>query len=137
MDPESGFDEIADVVLKEDKIFKIVKANERHNHLKEEYEQIIDASGKIVAPGLIDVHVHFRDPGFIYKEDIHTGAAAAARGGFTTVVCMANTKPKIHDVETLQYVLEEGKKTGIRVLCCGAVSKDFGGQELTDMKALK
>ena len=73
--------------------------------------------------GLVDVHVHFRDPGLTYKEDIHTGAAAAARGGFTTVVCMANTKPIVDNEETLKYVLEEGKKTGIHVLSCAAVSK--------------
>lgn len=137
LDPESGFDQIADVILDGEKIFKIVSEKEDVKQSDPEYEQVIDASGKIVAPGLIDVHVHFRDPGFTYKEDIRTGAAAAAKGGFTTVVCMANTKPKIDDTETLAYVLEEGKKTGIQVLCCGAVSRDFGGQKLTDMKALK
>ena len=56
-------------------------------------EQVIDASSYVVAPGLVDIHVHFRDPGLTYKEDIHTGAMAAAAGGFTTVICMANTKP--------------------------------------------
>ena len=91
----------------------------------------------MVAPGLVDVHVHFRDPGFTYKEDIHTGAAAAAKGGFTTVVLMANTKPIVDNIETLNYVLEEGKKTGIHVLSTAAVSVGFKGQELTDMKALK
>ena len=80
------------------------------------YAQIIDAEGMIVAPGLVDVHVHFRDPGLTYKEDIRTGAKAAAKGGFTTVVCMANTKPIVDNKETLAYVLEEGKKTGIHVL---------------------
>ena len=74
-----------------------------------EYEQIIDGTGLVTAPGLVDVHVHFRDPGLTYKEDIHTGAAAAAKGGFTTVVCMANTKPLVDNEETLRYVLEEGK----------------------------
>ncbi|MCI8951082.1 MAG: dihydroorotase [Lachnospiraceae bacterium] len=137
LDPESGFDQIADVILDGEKIFKIVSEKEDVKQSDPEYEQVIDASGKIVAPGLIDVHVHFRDPGFTYKEDIRTGAAAAAKGGFTTVVCMANTKPKIDNTETLAYVLEEGKKTGIQVLCCGAVSRDFGGQKLTNMKALK
>ena len=71
------------------------------------YTQVIDAEGMIVAPGLVDVHVHFRDPGLTYKEDIHTGAKAAAKGGFTTVVCMANTKPIVDNKETLGYVLEE------------------------------
>ena len=99
--------------------------------------QVIDAAGKVVAPGLVDVHVHFRDPGFTYKEDIHTGAAAAAKGGFTTVVLMANTKPVVDNAETLNYVLEEGKKTGINVLSTAAVSVGLKGQELTDMEALK
>ena len=99
--------------------------------------EVIDASGLVAAPGLVDVHVHFRDPGFTYKEDIHTGAAAAARGGFTTVVCMANTKPPVDNVETLEYILNEGKKTGIHVLQAAAVSKGLKGKELTDMAQLK
>ena len=98
--------------------------------------EIIDAAGLVVAPGLVDVHVHFRDPGLTYKEDIDTGAQAAAAGGFTTVVCMANTKPVVDDVETLSYVLEKGKKTGIHVLSCACVTKGMQGKELVDMDAL-
>lgn len=98
---------------------------------------VIDGTGLVAAPGLVDVHVHFRDPGLTYKEDIHTGAAAAARGGFTTVVCMANTKPPVDNVDTLDYVLEEGRKTGIHVLSAAAVTKGLAGKELTDMEALK
>ncbi len=100
------------------------------------YDTVIDATGCAVAPGLVDVHVHFRDPGLTYKEDIHTGAAAAAAGGYTTVVCMANTKPPVDNVETLRYVIEEGKKTGIHVLSSATVSVGMKGQELTDMRAL-
>lgn len=137
IDPESGFDGIGDVVLEGDKIRQILKGDERKENIPEGAKQVIDATGLVVAPGLVDVHVHFRDPGLTYKEDIHTGAAAAAKGGFTTVVCMANTVPKADNPKTLKYVLEEGKKTGIHVLCCGAVSKDFKGEELTDMEGLK
>ena len=97
---------------------------------------VIDASGLIAAPGLVDVHVHFRDPGLTYKEDIQTGARAAAKGGFTTVVCMANTKPPVDNTDTLEYVKKEGEKTGIHVLHAAAVSKGLKGRELTDMKEL-
>lgn len=101
------------------------------------YEQVIDAAGCMVAPGLVDVHVHFRDPGLTYKEDIQTGARAAAAGGFTTVVCMANTKPPVDNVDTLRYVIEEGRKTGIHVLADATISVGIQGQELTDMRTLK
>ena len=126
---------MGDVWLDGDKIKKVVFGGENLDDSTD--VQVIDASGKVVAPGLVDVHVHFRDPGFTYKEDIHTGAAAAAKGGFTTVVLMANTKPIVDNIETLNYVLEEGRKTGIHVLSTAAVSVGFKGQELTDMKALK
>ena len=119
IDPKSGFDGIADIIIKDGKIKKILKkaeASEVQEALPETGEEVIDASGLIVAPGLIDVHVHFRDPGLTYKEDIETGAAAAKAGGFTTVVMMGNTKPVIDNEETLRYVLEKGEQTGIHVL---------------------
>lgn len=136
VDPGRGIDASGDIWLKGNKIEKVLIGGGLVPQDSGDV-RMIDASGKVVAPGLVDVHVHFRDPGFTYKEDIHTGAAAAAKGGFTTVVLMANTKPVVDNVETLSYVLEEGKKTGIHVLSAAAVSVGFKGEELTDMEALK
>lgn len=132
MDPKNGMDEVQDILI-EGNTIKGIGTYERNG----EYDRIIEAKGMIVAPGLMDVHVHFRDPGFTYKEDIASGARAAAKGGYTTVVCMANTKPSVDHPETVNYILEEGKKTGIHVLTCAAVSKGLKGEELTDMEALK
>lgn len=99
--------------------------------------EIIDADGLYVSPGLIDVHVHFRDPGFTHKEDIYTGAKAAYKGGFTTVVLMANTKPTVDNVDTLKYVLDKGKETKINVLTCATVTYGMEGKEIVDMDNLK
>ena len=96
----------------------------------------IDASGCTVSPGFVDVHVHFRDPGQTEKEDIHTGTAAAMAGGYTTVVCMANTLPTCDNLETLQYVQEKAAKEPIHVLQDCAITKRLGGKELTDFAAL-
>lgn len=131
MDPESGFDQVTDIVLDGNKIKSIGKVQK-----DDCFDRIIDGSGLIAAPGLIDVHVHFRDPGFTYKEDLTTGAAAAAAGGFTTVVCMANTKPVVDTVEIYKEIEDRCKKLPIKVLQAAAVSKGFEGKQLTDMDAL-
>lgn len=91
----------------------------------------------ICVPGLIDTHSHFRDPGFTYKEDIESGSIAALQGGYTSIVLMANTKPPVDNVETLQYVLKKGKTTGINIYTGANVTKGMEGKELTDMQALK
>lgn len=98
--------------------------------------EVIDAFGMLIAPGLADVHVHFRDPGFTYKEDIFTGAASAAAGGYTEIVLMANTKPSVDNEETLAYVLNKGKETGIHIGTCVNVTKSMAGKELVDMDLL-
>lgn len=97
----------------------------------------IDATGLCASPGFCDVHVHFRDPGLTHKEDIYTGAKAAARGGYTDVIMMANTKPSVDNVETLQYVLKKGAETAINVKSCAAVTMGLEGNSLTDMELLK
>lgn len=130
INPKSGFEGKTDIVIKEDRITAI-----GCDEIPTEAE-IIDATGLIVAPGLVDVHTHFRDPGFEYKEDIYTGAKAAAAGGYTTVIMMCNTKPTIDNVDTLSYVLNKGRETGIRVESCGAVSFGLKGEKLTDMDSL-
>ena len=142
IDPESGFDGLADLLIENGKIKKIVKRVDggADNTVPERVngaDEVLDVSGMIIAPGLVDVHVHFRDPGLTHKEDIETGAAAAKAGGYTTVVCMANTNPAADNPDTIGYIIEKGKKTGIHVLAAAAVSKGLKGRELTDMDALK
>ena len=100
-------------------------------------DRTIDAAGLTAAPGFVDVHVHFRDPGQTHKEDIETGAAAAKRGGYTSVVMMANTVPAIDNEDTLRYVLEKGAKTGINVYSCVTVTRGMQGAELGELDTLK
>lgn len=100
-------------------------------------EECLDAEGFIIAPGLIDTHTHFRDPGFPHKETLHTGALAAARGGFTSVICMANTSPAVDSVPVLRDILERAKQEDIRIFQAGTVSQGLKGQVMTDMPALK
>jgi dihydroorotase len=100
--------------------------------------ETIDAAGKLVTAGLIDMHVHLREPGFEHKETIATGTRSAAKGGFTTVACMPNTRPVIDSVETLKYVLDKAASEGVvRVLPYGCITKNELGRELTDFAALK
>lgn len=98
---------------------------------------VIDASGLTIVPGLMDAHVHFRDPGFTYKEDIISGAKAASRGGVTSVILMANTKPAVDNIETLRYIIDKGKKTDIRVYTCADVTMGMQGKTIVDMETLK
>ena len=111
---------------------------EKAESIEKQADTVIDAAGCYVMPGLIDLHVHFRDPGLTYKEDIETGSKAAAKGGFTTVCCMPNTKPVVDNVDTVKYIIEKGEKTGLtNVLPVGAVTKNMAGVEITDVEELK
>ncbi|MDD4088534.1 MAG: dihydroorotase [Tissierellia bacterium] len=129
IDPVSKRDEIADILIEEGIITRIQK------NINIE-DKVIYAEGKIVAPGLIDVHVHFREPGAEYKEDILSGSRAAARGGFTTVVCMANTAPAVDNIETLKYINDIKKHSPINILQAATVTKELKGTEIVNMEEL-
>ena len=126
----------ADLVIENGRISRILKDGEALGEESSGDVQVIDGTGLMVAPGLADTHVHFRDPGFTYKEDIDSGAAAAVRGGFTQIVLMANTKPPVDNVETLCYVLDKGRGTGIHIASCVNVTRQMEGKELVDMETL-
>ena len=130
IDPKNKIDQIMDIKIEDGVITALGSFKASPN------EECVDASGLVVAPGLIDVHVHFRDPGLTYKEDIHTGALAAARGGYTTVICMANTKPSVDNLDTLSYVIKKGEKEKVRVLTTAAVSQGLKGEKLVKMEDL-
>jgi dihydroorotase len=129
VDPASGTDGIFDILINGSTIEKIDR-----DIAAEEGTQILDAGGLIVAPGLIDTHVHLREPGFEYKETIKTGTAAAAKGGFTTVVCMANTDPVNDNKSVTDYIVQKARTEGsVRVFPCGAITKGLKGQELAEI----
>lgn len=127
----------ADLWIRDGRIFRIVRGEAFDTaHEKEGQMKVLDAEGMMVAPGLADTHVHFRDPGFTYKEDIKTGAEAAKRGGYTEIVLMANTKPCVDCAEVLTSILQKGKQTGIHIHSCANVTRKMEGMHLTDMQLL-
>ena len=130
MDPASELDALVDILIEDGRIKEIGKIENVNGH------EIIDAQGLIVAPGLVDIHVHFREPGQTHKEDILSGSRAAAAGGFTTVIAMANTNPIIDNEETLKDVLEKMNQSPIKVHTLAAITKGFKGKELVDMERL-
>ena len=140
IDPASKTDKVMDLVCKDGKILLMgenLMYTPEYKKIPRHELQMIDAEGLVAAPGLVDTHVHFRDPGFPDKEDIYTGAAAAAAGGYTSVVMMANTNPAADSPETLTYMLEKGKETPVHVYACSTVTKQMAGRELADLEALK
>ena len=132
IDPANQTDAIGDIFVKDGIITNVIIKDNMSDNADISDEEIIDATGLVVMPGFIDVHSHFRDPGFEYKEDIYTGAKAAAAGGYTTVVLMCNTKPTVDTPETLDYVLNKGKETDIKVESCSTVTYGLKGEKLTD-----
>ena len=134
VDPALGLSEKMDLAIENGTILKIEK-NIGTDQVSNDTE-VLDATGLVVAPGLIDTHVHFRDPGFTYKEDLHTGALAAAKGGFTSVICMANTSPVIDSVPVLKELMEREALEDIHIFQAAAVSCGLKGEEMTSMKEL-
>lgn len=136
INPGSNTDEIVDILISKGEITAIdIHAKSTIREIQA--DTVINGRGLIAAPGLVDVHVHFRDPGYTYKEDMHTGALAAASGGFTSVVMMANTKPAIDNAELLKNSLDKAKEEKINIYSVADVTKGLEGKELTDAGSLK
>lgn len=135
IDPANKFDGIADVLISDGKIKAIGKDVLKNSH--GDFEKI-DVSGRIVCPGLIDIHVHLREPGQSAKETIATGTEAAARGGFTSVLCMPNTSPAIDNPANVALIEEKAAKQGkVNVFIAGAITKNIAGEELSPIGSLK
>ena len=133
VDPANGVDAERDLLLRHGK----VAAVEKPGGLSDvKAKEVIDAKGLIVAPGLVDVHVHLREPGQTYKESIKTGTAAAAAGGFTTVVAMPNTVPVNDSVEGLEWMLDGARGACIKLLAMPAATFGSRGEEITDFHEL-
>lgn len=130
IDPDTNLDMIGDVLIDKDRIIDIAD----NIDIGENEAQVIDCSGCVVGPGLVDIHVHFRDPGFTYKEDIESGAKCAAAGGVTSVILMANTKPCVDSIETLEYVTKKAEQQPIHIYTCANITKGMQGKELLDFK---
>lgn len=132
VDPVSGTVSIQDLYIENGKVVQLEK------DIRQEADQVIDADGLVVCPGLVDMHVHLRDPGLTYKEDIFTGTAAAAHGGVTSVACMANTDPVVDNPEQIRYVKDKAAQAnGVHVYPIAAVSLGMRGEEPSDADALK
>lgn len=132
MNPATGFDSVCDVYIIDGIIEKIGA------DITEQADKVIDATGKIVAPGLIDMHTHLREPGQEYKEDIKSGTRAAAQGGFTSVACMPNTSPVLDNAPLVEFVKNKAAKEGcVNVYPIGAVSKGQKGEQLAEIGDMK
>jgi dihydroorotase len=133
IDPANRFDAVADVLVEDGKI-SAVGSGVKGTKTVERF----DAKGKIVCPGLIDIHAHLREPGQSSKETIATGAASAARGGFTSVICMPNTSPAIDNAGTVALIREKAaRESCINIFVAGAITKNIAGEELAPIGSLK
>lgn len=131
LNPSNGQDCVADLLIRDGSIAEISP------QISESADREINAAGCFVMPGFIDLHVHLRDPGFEYKETVATGAAAAARGGFTTIVAMPNTKPAADNPDVIRYVHNKAQSTSkVNVLQAGAVTQKMAGEQLSDIEGM-
>lgn len=132
VDSSIKLDKITDILIDDGKILKVCE------NITDKADRVIDGMGKLVVfPGLVDMHVHLRDPGFTHKEDVITGTNSAKAGGFTAVACMPNTKPSIDNADTVSYILDKAKNTGVKVYPVGCITKGMNGGELCDYDELK
>ncbi len=134
IDPANNIDKVTDIYINDGLIEEIGDGLD----LEDLDIEVIDASGLVVAPGLIDMHVHLREPGYEYKEDIESGTSAAAMGGFTSVACMPNTNPPIDNAPLVEYIISKAKSVGkVNVYPIGCISKGMKGEELSEIGELK
>ena len=132
LDPASKTDKVMDVLIKDGFV-----ASMEENIDESQADDVIDASGCMVMPGLVDINAHFREPGLEHKETIRTGAMAAAKGGFTSVCPMPNTRPAVDNVDTLQYIIDKAKDvTKVNILPIAAITAGQEGEFLTDIEKL-
>jgi dihydroorotase len=139
IDPANGRDEVGDLWVIDGRIAEQSQVQKRDGGEKSNIDGVneIDATGLLVCPGLIDIHVHFREPGFGWKETIESGARAAAAGGFTTVVCMPNTSPVADSPSTIAWIKDRAAEVSkVRVLPTGAISRNLAGEELAPIGSL-
>jgi len=139
IDPANNIDEVSDLSIVNGKIDSVNSSRHTPDAVQQsQTDTVYDATGLIVTPGLIDMHVHLREPGFEHKETIATGTAAAAAGGFTSVACMANTSPVIDTPEKIEQIYDIARKTAkTNVFPFGSITKNLAGDELTDMRGMR
>ena len=142
LDPASGTNEPADVLIEDGRIVDLLKAGGRQKNdvgaVHEPPLQRIDTTGKLILPGLIDLHTHVREPGFEYKETIRTATEAAAAGGFTTICAMPNSRPVNDNQSVTRFILNRAQSEGlVHVLPIGAITKGSQGEELAEIGELK
>lgn len=130
LDPETGGTQHADILIEDGRIARIGEGIEAGD------VPVLDATGKMISPGWMDMHVHLREPGQEHKETIATGCAAAAFGGFTAVACMPNTEPAIHTRDVVEFIIDRAEKTAVDVYPIAAVSMDRAGKKMTEMAEL-